>query len=121
MTIFESLFLAHLVGDWLLQNEWQAVNKRKRWQALISHVVIYHMVVLAVLVLRFGFQNANVYIAVAFLAVTHAILDLRRPVEWFIRTFRLSANRDLDLWLVIVVDQSIHLVLLGLTALYLSS
>jgi hypothetical protein len=121
MTIFESLFIAHLVGDWLLQNEWQAINKRKRWQALLSHVVVYHLVVLAVLVVRFGFQNINVYFAVIFLAITHAVLDLRSPVEWFIRTFRLSATREPELWLVIVVDQSMHFVLLGLASLYLSS
>jgi hypothetical protein len=120
MTIFESLLLAHLVGDWLLQNEWQAIQKGKKWQALISHVLVYHIVVLAVLVVRFGAYDLRVYITVAILAVTHTLLDMRRSVEWYIRTFRLSASNPPELWLVIVVDQSIHLILLGLAALYLS-
>ena len=29
MSLFDALFVAHLVGDWILQNDWQARNKSK--------------------------------------------------------------------------------------------
>ena len=120
MTIFESLLLAHLVGDWLLQTEWQANNKTHKWQALLSHVVVYHLIILAVLIAWFGLRNVNVYITVAVLAATHAVLDLRWPVEWIMKTFRHSVTNQSEYWLVIVVDQSIHNILLGLASLFLS-
>jgi hypothetical protein len=120
MTIFESLLLAHLVGDWLLQTEWQANNKIQKWQALLSHVIVYHLVILAVLLAWFGFRNVNIYITVVALAVTHAVLDLRWPVEWIMKTFRHTVANQSERWLVIVVDQSIHIILLGLASLFLS-
>ena len=120
MTIFESLLLAHIVGDWLLQTEWQANNKIHKWQALLSHVIVYHLVILAVLIAWFGFRNTTVYITVAVLAVTHAVLDLRRPVEWIMKMLRHSVTNQSERWLVIVIDQSIHIILIGLASLFLS-
>lgn len=120
MTIFESLLLAHIVGDWLVQTEWQAVNKRHDWRALVTHVIIYHVIVFGVLAARFGFQEPAVYVAVVFLAITHAVLDRQRSVEWLMRTFRHSVNRTNERWLVIVFDQAVHIVLIGLVTLYLA-
>lgn len=119
MTIFESLLLAHVVGDWIFQTEWQAVNKRHNWRALLIHVGIYHVIVFAVLAAQFGFVEPRVYIAVAFLAITHAILDRQWPVEWLMRTLRLAVRRSNERWLVIAFDQAVHIVLIGLVTLYL--
>jgi hypothetical protein len=120
MTIFESLLLAHIVGDWIVQTEWQAVNKRHNWRALLIHVVFYHVIVFAVLAARFGLGEPRVYIAVAFLAITHAVLDRQWPVEWLMRTLRHNVHRSNERWLVIVVDQAVHIVLIGLVTLYLA-
>lgn len=120
MTIFETLLLAHLAGDWLLQTEWQAVNKVHSWRALLTHIAIYHVIVLGVLVARFGFRDVYVYAVVVILAITHAVMDRQRFVEWWMRTMRHSVNRSSERWLMIVVDQSIHIILLGLAALFLS-
>lgn len=32
---------AHFVGDFILQSDWMAVNKSKRWNALALHVAVY--------------------------------------------------------------------------------
>ena len=40
MSLFDKLLVAHLVGDWLLQTEWQALNKSRNYRALFSHVSI---------------------------------------------------------------------------------
>ena len=36
-----SLILAHYVGDWIFQTNWQALNKSKNNQALSLHVLSY--------------------------------------------------------------------------------
>lgn len=41
MTLPLSLLLAHLIGDFFLQNDWMALNKSKRVDALYAHVMVY--------------------------------------------------------------------------------
>lgn len=36
-----ALLTAHFVGDFLLQSDWMATNKSKRWDALALHVTAY--------------------------------------------------------------------------------
>lgn len=115
MTLFEYLILAHLVGDFLLQTEWQAVNKRTSWAALLTHVVIYHALVLAAFVWHEGSDRPIVYAVVAVLALTHAALD-RFTVVPLMRTLRLVVKREPDRTLTFAVDQAIHILLLGIAA-----
>ena len=39
--ILTSILVAHFVGDWLLQTNWQAVNKSRNVRALNHHVLTY--------------------------------------------------------------------------------
>ncbi len=112
MTLFEYLLLAHVLGDWVLQTEWQAVHKRDNWRALITHVVVYHAIVLAVLLWQAGPGRPGLYAVVAFLAVSHATLD-RWTVIPLMRLLRIAVTREPERWLVVAVDQSLHLLLLG--------
>ncbi len=41
MTIFEKFLIAHLVADYLLQNNWMALNKTKAKRPLFVHTIIY--------------------------------------------------------------------------------
>lgn len=41
ITIPLYLIALHFVMDFLCQNDWMAVNKSKRWDALLLHVAIY--------------------------------------------------------------------------------
>jgi hypothetical protein len=120
MSLFDSLLVAHLVGDWLLQTEWQALNKTKNWRAMWSHVAVYHLLILVVLWIHFGFQDTRVYPTIAALALSHAYLDRRWPEIAIMRGLRVIVDRDPERWLLIAVDQCLHIVLLGLAALYLS-
>ena len=120
MTIFENLFVAHLIGDWLLQTEWQALNKDHNLRALFTHISVYSLVILGVLVAKFGFQNYSVYWVVGMIAITHACIDRRWPVLWFMKTFRLIVEREPEQWLTMAVDQIFHILLLSLAALILS-
>jgi hypothetical protein len=120
MTILESLLLAHVLGDWILQPNWQAQNKHHSWRAMWAHVAVYHLVVLAVLVLRFGLHDWLVYAVVGGLAVTHAFLDRGWPVIWLMRKLGVSSRTESDRWLNVMFDQSIHMLLLGVAAAILT-
>lgn len=41
-----SLLLTHFIGDFLLQNDWMALNKSKSWFALTIHCWLYSFVFL---------------------------------------------------------------------------
>ena len=119
MTTFELLMVAHLVGDWLLQTEWMAMEKRYNWRALLSHVTVYHALIFAVLGYRFGYGDARVYVVVVVLALTHALLDRQWPVVRIMRLLRISVKRPPEKWLEIAIDQSLHILLLAAALVFL--
>jgi hypothetical protein len=120
MTLFERLLVAHLVADWLLQTEWQALNKDRDFRALFSHIGVYSLVMLGVLVAQFGFRNGVVYLVVGMIALTHGFIDRRKPVIWFMKTFRLIVKRPSNPVLVLAVDQTFHILVLAIAVLILS-
>jgi hypothetical protein len=112
--------LAHLVGDYLLQSDWMASEKTKRWLPAAAHAVTYGLPFLL------ATQSA---LALAVIVVTHAVIDryrLARHVVWLKnqaapRAFR-SAWADckvtgygpekpawMAVWLMIIADNTIHL------------
>ena len=120
MTVFEGLVISHLLGDWLLQTEWQAQNKRTNVLALLTHIIIYHAVILAVLLLAFRLPLIPTLATVVVLGVLHAVLDRQAAVLWIMKTMRLVVTREPERWLFVAIDQSLHIVALGIAALYLA-
>ena len=120
LTLFEGLLIAHVLGDWIFQTEWQAENKARQWLPLLVHVLIYHAIVLAVLLFGFGLRSVSVLVAVVVLAVIHVILDRRSFTIWLMRSLRITVNREPERWLLLAVDQSLHLITLAGAAVYLA-
>ena len=120
MTLFETLLMGHILGDWIFQTEWQATNKSSNWRAMLVHVAVYHVIMLGFLVMWAGPGDWRIYIAVLLLAITHAILDRRQSVHGLMRLLRITVNRPPEKWLAIPIDQAVHLLLLGLTAFLLA-
>ena len=120
MSLFDKLLVAHLVGDWLLQTEWQALNKGKNNRALLSHISTYSLIILGVLVIDFGFQNIYVYIVVLFLAATHALLDRGSFVIRFLKATRGIVNRKPERWLTMAIYQVLHNVFNAIATMILS-
>ena len=112
MTLFEYLFMAHLLGDWLLQTEWQATNKHDNLLALLSHIVVYHAIILLVLLWQAGPARPLLFGVVLFLAVTHALMD-RFTVRPLMKFMRITEKREPERWLTVAVDQAFHLLLIG--------
>lgn len=80
--------VAHLVADWLLQNEWMAVNKPNLWHpAGYVHAGI-HAVAMAPV---FGLVSL-------LLAVVHLLVDTRVPVAWWSRLMRQTMPTARVVW-----------------------
>lgn len=99
--------VAHLVADWLLQNDWMARNKASlRHPAAWVHGGIHF----ALMLLVFSPPVALV------VATTHMLLDTRRPLAWWRRVFRQTREGDVALHVALWGDQVAHVVGVTLAA-----
>src|ERR1044071_6077081 len=104
LTPFEAALLLHLVGDWLLQNEWMAVKKVR-----LSHPAAWlhggiHGILLGTV---FGWLGGLV------LAIVHMLVDTRVPVQWWIKVFK-KCEKASDLPILLIgCDQALHICCIG--------
>lgn len=117
------IVLAHLVGDYLLQNDYLANEKTKRWKPAVIHGVLYTV--------PFAFITQS-WAALLVICVTHIVIDRLRLAKHFIwavnqiapKGFRYSWTEARDnagytaakpawmsVWLMIIVDNTIHLLI----------
>jgi hypothetical protein len=109
MTLFEWLLVGHLVGDYLLQNRWMAVKKGTHWPPLLTHAAVYTLAVFLLSLLAGGLTWPGILL----IFCAHIILDRREFVAfWTSRVTGATAP-----WLVIMVDQSWHIVVLAIVVL----
>lgn len=109
MSIFDVLLLGHLVGDFLFQTNWMARLKSSRWDALAVHAAVYTACVWAAAGLGGATLGA---LPVVLLFVSHVVLDQRAFVRWWARTVG-GISRAEDQWLLVVIDQVFHLLILA--------
>jgi len=99
LTPFERGFIAHLIADWLLQNDWMAKNKTSlRHPAAWTHAAI-HVVLLTV---ALGWQAGLV------LGALHLLVDTRKPLDWWQAVFRQTREGPMASTLRVWADQVIH-------------
>jgi len=60
------ILLAHLIGDYILQSDWMANEKTKRWWPAWAHALTYGLPFLLV---------TQSPLALAVIIVTHAVID----------------------------------------------
>lgn len=117
-SVYLALLLSHLAGDFLLQTEWQAMNKRhmsgpdpEQRRALTLHALTYTVAYVPALIWLGSEIGALEAVATA-LAITlpHVFIDDGR----FLRAWlsRVKHNDAPETWLVAAVDQTFHLVCL---------
>lgn len=81
------LTLAHFIGDYIIQTDWMAQEKTKRWLPAILHGASY--------TLPFLFVTHNP-VALLIIASTHAVIDryrLAKHLVWFKNQFAPKAFR----------------------------
>lgn len=99
--------LAHLTGDFLLQNDWMADNKGSlRHPAAWVHGGI-HCLLLA---LFFPLPAA------AGLALVHVLIDTRSPLRWWSRVYGKSMSDPLAAARGLWEDQVLHIVIIAAVA-----
>lgn len=111
MSLFDVLLIAHLIGDYLLQTNWMAVNKPKNWLALTLHSGVYTLVIwLASL----SYSHSLSWLALLVIFLMHMVLDQRQFVSWWLVNI-MRVSRDREAGLSMVVDQTFHLIVLAMS------
>ncbi len=101
------LLVGHLVGDYIWQNDWQALNKKRSSLHCLVHCLLY---TLAVAVFS-RFTVGGVGLIVVF--ATHFAIDRTQFVAWWMGKAGQTGFRDnLKPWSSIVVDNVMHIVVL---------
>lgn len=125
--VFAVLVVSHLVGDFLLQTDWQARFKenglgpaRENRRALTSHVISYMAAFVPALV-WIGIETDALWALVmgVVIAIPHLIQDDRRLLDAYMRKVKGLAESSPGLR--IAVDQAFHIVFLFGTALLVAA
>jgi uncharacterized membrane protein YdcZ (DUF606 family) len=116
--VYLALLLSHFAGDFLLQTEWQAVNKRSGpgrhfevRRALALHGVTYTAAYVPALVwLAREIGAAGAVACAAAITIPHLLIDDGRLLSGWMS--RVKHNDDPQIWLLAAVDQTFHLICL---------
>jgi hypothetical protein len=124
--IFAVFVVSHLVGDFVLQTDWQARNKRGGLgadpvarRALVSHVATYTLAFVPGFVWLADEVGAAVLAVAALVALPHLVQDDGRLLTSYIRVTKRSAVDEGD-FVFVAVDQSFHVLTLFLVSLVAS-
>lgn len=116
MNTFSWLLIGHLVGDWLLQNDWMAANKQRHLftKAGMSHFTIYTIALALALYIatRGNTQTITLprYLLFSLIIfVSHWLIDATAFAK---RWARLTSQSDLPM-VNVMVDQTFHLLVIA--------
>jgi hypothetical protein len=126
--VFAVFIVCHLVGDYLLQTDWQATHKRaglgsdpRARRALASHIFTYTLAYVPAFIWLAGDLSAGILVAtVALVAVPHWIQDDGRLLTRYIRAVKgpqAAANKAV----AATADQSFHVLTLLLVSFLAAS
>ena len=113
LSTFDWLLLGHLVGDWLLQNDWMAKGKKRSLLTLPGtvHFTIYTTIIVGALWLS-GARDKDLglfFVISAIVFVSHWLVDATHLADLWMRFFRQSNLQ----WVRMVVDQTFHILVLA--------
>jgi Protein of unknown function (DUF3307) len=122
--VFAAFVVCHLVGDYLLQTDWQALHKRGGLgpdplarRALFAHIVTYTLAFVPALVWLADDIGAWAIATAALIGVPHWIQDDGRLLTAYVVRVKHTDPRG-NPSVAAAADQSFHFVALFLTALW---
>jgi hypothetical protein len=124
--IFVVFVVSHLVGDFVLQTEWQASHKHGGLRdpscrgALAAHVFSYTVAFIPAFVWLWDSLGVGVLGLAALIAGPHLIQDDGTLIDAFMRRVKRADPRE-HAFVTLSVDQSFHMVALFLAALVAAS
>lgn len=98
--------ILHLLGDYLLQNDWMAQNKKKNGRigflACVVHCIIYSL----------PFLLIATPLQVSFIFLAHFLIDRWYFVKWYMNIYgqKQFAKPPTAPWSIILVDNTFHLI-----------
>ena len=131
-------FLLHLIGDYVLQTEQMAVRKLRSWPWAIIHALVYSLPFF----LYLGIVNGNWtggLLAWSVIFGTHAVIDRLSIATTFCRLknlvwfgpdapekeqntgYGIETPPFVRFWLVVIVDNTLHLIINHVALNYLNS
>jgi uncharacterized protein DUF3307 len=121
--VFAAFVVSHLVGDYLLQTDWQALNKRgglgpdpQARRALLFHIATYTLAFVPALIWLAGDIEAWAVGVAVLIAVPHLIQDDGRLLAAYVVHVKHTDGR-VNPSVMAAADQSFHFLALFLTAL----
>lgn len=98
---------AHLIGDYILQNDWMASNKKKYSLVCLIHVVTY--------LIPFLFTELSA-IQLLLIGIQHFIQDRTNLVVWFMKAkgSKEFTKPPMAPWGIFITDNIIHLLFIQL-------
>ena len=92
-------FVAHLIGDFILQNEWMVANKKRRSLACLVHVLLY---LVPFLLCQLHWWQ------ILLIGLQHFVQDRTNFIFWWVRVLKRVPS---DRWkqLPLYVDQAFHI------------
>ena len=128
-TVFILLYVAHLAADYPLQTDHQAAHKADRsaegWRANVvhagTHAAACTVALLAGVVFlpEVALPVARTLIAVAWIGASHAVIDRRRLIVWWMDHTRQAEFRERGG--AAYVDQTAHVLALAVAALVIAA
>ena len=125
--VFAVFVVCHLVGDYLLQTDWQAANKRgglgrdaEARRALFAHVTTYTLAFVPALVWLGGEVGAEAIAVGLAIFAAHLVQDDGRLLTAYLARVKgpgAVSNRAV----AVAVDQSFHILILFVTALWIGT
>lgn len=108
------LLAGHMLGDWVVQTDWQAAHKTTSWRANQAHVYTYHLTLFTALLypLWGRFPTVRLLIAYGLSWGLHSLIDRRWPVRWLLRVTQSPAFAETTLG-VLAADQTLHVATLA--------
>lgn len=113
MELFTWLLVGHLVGDWLLQNDWMAKGKKQGLVTLagMSHFIVYTLIVAATLwwaLLGTDYSLLDFLLRVIIIFVSHWLIDATSIVQIWMKLLQQSNLLVVQM----MVDQIFHILVL---------
>lgn len=108
-----NVYLAHLIGDYILQNDWMARGKKQHWVPCFAHIWVY--------MLPFLFCDLNI-LQFFTIAVQHYAQDRTNFVVWFMKAKGSAefATGPCSPWSIIVTDNVLHVLTIAFTVKYIN-